>query len=96
MHSDEQHPTTSSAIGKDVRVDGRRQARGGRGEHIKGAATTAERRSGRFGYTIREQFGTANNGFRQGARRPSTGYQRRRTGYSIAAGTKKQRNRGGR
>lgn len=46
MHSDEQYPTTSSAIGEDVRVNGRRQARGRRGKYIEGITTTAERRSG--------------------------------------------------
>lgn len=92
MHSDEQHSATPGAIREDVRIDGRRQARGRRGEHIKGITTTTERRAGRSGHALRKQSGAADNSLCQRVGRSFASYQRRRAGNFVAAGSKKQRN----
>lgn len=55
MHSDEQHSAAARPAGEDVRVDGRRQARGGRGKHPEGAPAEPQHSLRRARLTIRRQ-----------------------------------------
>ena len=89
LHPHEQHSATSSAIGEDVRVDGRRETGRGRGKHFEGTSAATKRSSRRSGYAVRKEFGAEDNSLGEGARRFIASYQRRWTG--VAACAKEQR-----
>jgi len=93
LHPHEQHPAVEGAAGEDVRVDGRREAGAGRGQHPQRSAEHAERGARRPRHVVCRQPREQDHGQRARTRRPAAVRQGRRTGAAVAA---QRRRRGGR